>query len=62
MCQSVNSPFFQLMFTEHSEKIVDRVRLSLTENVISFQPLQGDAAGVNHLHFPADQASGSVKA
>lgn len=50
------------MFTEHSEKIVDRVRLSLTENVISFQPLQGDAAGVNHLHFPADQASGSVKA
>lgn len=50
------------MFTVHSEKIVDTVCLSLTSNVISFQPFQGDAAGVSPVHATAHPAPGSVKA
>lgn len=57
---SVNCPL--MMFTSHSEKIVDTVCLSLTSNVISFQPFQGDAAGVSPVHATAHPASGNVKA
>lgn len=57
---SVNCPL--MMFTSHSEKIVETVCLSLTSNVISFQPFQGDAAGVSPVHATAHPASGNVKA